>query len=125
MKKKGFVMIHDFTTGPMDVGPVEWIGPIDLIWSVEFLEHVEERYIPNFMPLFTMARRAVVTAAPPGKKGHHHVNCNHQSYWVDIFEDYGLELNKDETKRMRAGTKMDREFMRETGMVFNQKKVGK
>ena len=35
-------IIHDFTSGPLDV------NPSDLCWTVEFLEHVKPEYIINY-----------------------------------------------------------------------------
>lgn len=47
----------------------------DLAWSIEFLEHVFEKYQDNYMKCFQKAKYVFCTAAPPGKGGHHHVNC--------------------------------------------------
>ncbi|NBR26336.1 MAG: hypothetical protein EBU08_21645, partial [Micrococcales bacterium] len=66
------ITTHDFTTGPCITLPRQ---EFDLAWSVEFLEHVEEKYQENYMDAFTKCIYAIVTAAPPGYPGHHHVNC--------------------------------------------------
>ena len=61
---------HDYTTGPYVPN-----GEFDLAWSAEFVEHVDEVYVPNFMATFRRARFAAITHAEPGCPGWHHVNC--------------------------------------------------
>lgn len=90
----------------------------DLSWSVEFLEHVEEIYIPNFMELFQNTKITFCTAAPPNKEGYHHVNCKPIDYWIDIFEKFGLKYSEKHTRAIRKSSTMKREFVRTTGMVF-------
>lgn len=92
----GHVILHDFTKGPAPLAQ-----PFDLCWSSEFLEHVEEQYIPNYMPAFQLARRAIITHAEPGQAGHHHVNCKSDSYWVKVFADYGFSHDEEETALLR------------------------
>ena len=87
---------HDYTKGLAPVGT-----PYDLGWSAEFLEHVEEKYIPNFMPTFRLCRYVCVTHGEPGQYGHHHVNCQDSSYWIKKFTDYGLEYDPIETQTLR------------------------
>ena len=90
----------------------------DLIWCTEFLEHVEEKYVPNYMPLFEKGNMAVVTAAPPGWPGHHHVNCREESYWIDVFKNYGLRYNEELTNEFKGLSQMRKNFFKRAGMVF-------
>ena len=106
-------IIHDFTTGPIKLE-----NKFDLGWSVEFVEHVYEQYIPNYMPLFEKGNLAVVSAAPPGWPGHHHVNCREASYWVDVFKNYGLRFNKQLTDEFKSLSQMRKNFFKRAGMVF-------
>ena len=118
---RDWIVRHDFTTGtPLGIQHgVDTGAPLfDLAWSVEFLEHLEEKYLPNVMPLFARCEYAIVTAAPPGKGGHHHVNCQDWVYWATVFQDYGLRLDPGLTKDVRESSSMEREFMRENGLVF-------
>ncbi len=113
------VILHDFTisTLPMDKN-------FDLAWSVEFLEHVEEKYQENYMLVFQKCKYACVTAAPPGSPGHHHVNCQSRDYWIDIFCKYGFEYLKDETiillqrSTMNKKETRDKTWLQESGMIF-------
>jgi len=112
------ILKHDFTTGKLNLN-----RPFDLIWSVEFLEHVEEKYLPNFMPLFQLGKYCVVTHALPGDTGgHHHVNLQESNYWVEKFNEYGLIFDAKETKRMKQKSTMEKRFIERRGLFFKNKK---
>lgn len=85
LPKKDHVIVHDYTVGPLQLD-----RKFDLAYSTEFLEHVEEKYIPNFLPTFQKAKYVFCSAAPKGQGGHHHVNENSKEYWIDIFDQYGF-----------------------------------
>jgi SAM-dependent methyltransferase len=106
-------LCHDFTTGVLDLNK-----NFDLAWSVEFLEHVEEQFIPNFMPVFSQAKYALVTAALPGSPGHHHVNCQTNDYWIKIFQANGFTFLEKETIYLRSISEMTKSFFKKTGMFF-------
>jgi len=57
----------------------------DLAWSCEFVEHVEEAYIENYFDIFKNSKFCAITYAGPDQVGHHHVNCNTEKYWKDLF----------------------------------------
>jgi len=106
------VLLHDFREG---------VAPhprFDLGWSVEFLEHVDEEYMPFYMSSFQRCQYVFVTHAPPNKRGHHHVNCQTSDYWIDKFAKYGFNYLSDSTDVCRSLSTMKREFVRETGLVF-------
>lgn len=115
LKKEDWRIIHDFTSGPLVVEKA------DLGWSVEFLEHVEKKYICNYMSAFTRCNYVVSTHAPPNKKGHHHVNLEDDPYWIDVFENYNFLFLPKETEEVRKISNMKRDFMRDTGLVFKNK----
>lgn len=87
---------HDYTTGPLNHG-----CPYDLAWSAEFVEHVEEKFVPNFMQTFRLARYAVITHGEPGQHGHNHVNCQTTEYWVDKFSQFGFAHDESESQLLR------------------------
>ena len=80
------------------------------------------------MPLFKLGKLAVVTAAPPGWPGHHHVNCREESYWVDVFKNYGLKYDAALTAEFKSISKMNpkegyeygdnKNFFLKAGLVF-------
>jgi len=86
LEEKPYVTKHDFTTGELTLDKT-----FDLVYSTEFVEHVEEVYVKNFMPLFQRGNYVFISAAPPGQSGHHHVNCKGKNYWINVFNEYGFE----------------------------------
>ncbi|MBM3453600.1 MAG: class I SAM-dependent methyltransferase [Bacteroidetes bacterium] len=107
---------HDFTDGP---APLQ--KKFDLAWSVEFLEHVEEKFIKNYMEAFKLCRFCFITHALPNKKGYHHVNCKDEQYWIDIFQNYGFYFDDKITKNIKNNSTMKREFVKKTGKFFTNK----
>lgn len=116
------VLIHDYTTGPAPLEQASLRTEFDLGWSVEFLEHVEEKYLDNYMQDFARCKYVVCTAAPPGYPGHHHVNCQPQEYWYKIFDKYGFDYDDAVTQRIRKQeSTMHKPFMQTTGMFFRRR----
>lgn len=105
--------LHDYTSSPLKLNKI-----YDLGWSVEFLEHVSENYISNYMETFKCCKRLCITHAPPNKKGHHHVNCQNSTYWITKFSEYGFTYDEETTKEIRKKSTMAREFMRNNGLFF-------
>lgn len=115
--RKENVIIHDYTTG-------EYVtkSNFDLAWSCEFVEHVEERFVCNFMASFKKCDYVALTHAPPNTPGHHHVNCNTPEYWINIFKGNGFEFQEELTKEARKKSTMRRNFFRENGLIFKKSK---
>jgi len=122
---KDWITIHDYEKGPSQLGDKKF----DLAWSCEFVEHVYEKYIPNFMPDFQRANFVIMTFAPVGKAGHHHVNCNTQEYWIDVFNQYGFGYDPNMTRHIREATTMNikgkaaprKAFVKNNGLCFVKK----
>jgi hypothetical protein len=108
------VVEHDYAEGPLD------LGPFDLGWSVEFVEHVDEAHVNNFMATFRGCQTVFITAAPPGQPGYHHVNCQKAEYWVERFRSVGFVLDDEGTEGVRAASTMWSRFTENTGMVFRR-----
>jgi hypothetical protein len=113
-----FIIEHDYTTGPLDA------GHFDLGWAVEFVEHVEERYLSNFMATFAGCDTVFITAAVPGQPGHHHVNCQWGDYWVARFDGAGFDYDREATLGVRAASTMQSRFTEQTGLVFRKRIQG-
>ena len=103
---------HDYTTGPLRP------DACDLAWCVEFVEHVEEQFIDNYMATIESAKYLVMTHALPGAPGYHHVNCQDREYWIEKLAGYGFVFESDLTVGVRKHSTMERDFMRNTGLVF-------
>lgn len=93
---------HDFTVGPwrpdMDV---------DLVWSCEFVEHVAEPYMPNFLRAFRAAPLVLMTHAEPGQGGYHHVNCRPADYWIGAMAALGYWFDPDLTEMSRSLSRLN------------------
>jgi SAM-dependent methyltransferase len=86
------ITLHDYTKGPYLPD-----RQFDMAWSCEFVEHVEEKYIENFLATFSSARSVFMTHAVPGQGGHHHVNERDAGYWIAKLTDCGFELDRELT----------------------------
>ena len=110
-------IIHDFTKGP---APIE--SDYDLAWSVEFVEHIYEAYIPNYVQAMQKCKFLIMTYAKVGHGGHHHVNENTQKYWIDVMAQNGFKYLEDSTLEMRRhstmGSKKKHRFLARTGLLF-------
>ncbi len=108
------VIEHDYARKPL------YVGEFDLGWSVEFVEHVEERHIPNFMATFRGCRYIFLTAAVPGQPGHRHVNCRPNAYWIEQFQHEGFVLDAEATNGVRRHSTMESRFTQNAGLVFSR-----
>ena len=107
-----FHVRHDFVDGPY-VTQKEF----DLAWSCEFVEHVEEKHIENFLATFRSSRNFIMlTYAPPGQRGWHHVNCQPASYWIDQLARIGFTFDPDLTAESRNVAKPG--HYRRKGLLF-------
>lgn len=95
-KVKDRIVFHDYTAGSFV--PEK---PYDLCWSCEFVEHVEEQYMPNFLATFQACRIIAMTFARPGQGGFHHVNEKPQTYWVENVEKLGYKFCEEFSMQMR------------------------
>lgn len=117
LPKESNFHLNDYTKGSPTL-----TYEVDLIWCVEFLEHVEEKYMDNYMSTFqdSKAKYLIVTHAVPGQAGHHHVNCQEEDYWLDAFKRYGFEYDEILTKQIREESTMKKPFVARTGLVFKR-----
>ncbi len=87
---------HDYSKG-------EFVPPRrDLCWSAEFVEHVNEEFVPNFLATFRQHRFLALTHAFPGHAGYHHVNCREPSYWLKLLAADGWTFDAETTHDLRC-----------------------
>ena len=79
-------IIHDFSTGP---GAID--KNYDLAWSCEFVEHVYEQYIPNYVQAMQRAK------------------------YNFVFDE---SLTKEMRRNSTMGKKKKHQFLRRTGLLF-------
>lgn len=106
----------DYTTGPYRLE-----REFDLCWSCEFVEHVSELYVPNFLASFKAAHLVLLTHAEPGQQGYHHVNCQPSSYWEGALAAIGYVVDEGLTEQARRLAAMNTDsynhFIR-SGLAF-------
>jgi hypothetical protein len=110
------IMRWDYTEGAYIPGEA-----YDLAWSCEFVEHVEEQYVPNFLATFRCARLVLMTHAEPDQPGHHHVNCRDAAYWQAHLETIGYELDlalTTATRNIAAVNENPWNHYRRSGLAF-------
>jgi len=108
-------VIHDYTTGPLEMSEL-----FDLIWSCEFVEHVEEKFVLNFLQTFKHGKFIIMTFAPPNTPGHHHVNCKNEQYWIDMLQSINFKYDDIQTQNLRQASSMTRNFVRDFGLFFSK-----
>jgi cyclopropane fatty-acyl-phospholipid synthase-like methyltransferase len=78
----------------------------DLVTCVEVAEHLEEEYADQFViNLVHLSSKILITAAVPGQKGYHHINCQPSEYWHKKFEAHGYIYNKVTTESIKSKIK--------------------
>lgn len=107
-----YITIHDYTIGPLE------FDQFDLGWCVEFVEHIEKKYMPNFLKTFESCKYIAMTHALPGQSGHHHVNLMPIDYWIGVMEATGFTMLVNETNEMRKASTMRERYIRQQGYIF-------
>ncbi|MGA9867861.1 MAG: beta-1,6-N-acetylglucosaminyltransferase [Acetobacteraceae bacterium] len=103
---------HDLLSGP-------YIMPVDLTWSCEVAEHIDESKVDYFIRTLTNGRVVAMTHAVPGQGGYHHVNCQSSDYWIDQLEQRGYCLAADNAIFREVASKEHTwNYFMKTGLVF-------
>ena len=107
-------VIHDYCLGPYLPEKI-----FDLGWSVEFLEHVDEKFQKNYFETFKKCKYILITHAPENSKGYNHVNLKNSDYWINVFEKYDFKYERNFTKTIRNASTIEKNFIREYGLFFS------
>ena len=99
----------DFVLADYAIGPSPIQTEFDLVWSCEFVEHVEGKFMKNYLQDFRRGRFLAMTFAGPGQPGHHHVNCRPAEYWIRIMYSQGFDHLPEETAELREYARRDME----------------
>jgi len=98
---KSILTEHDFSRGPW------WPGKtFDMVWSVEFLEHVNLQFHYNYISTFRKAAILMVTSSRWG--GWHHVEIHGDEWWIRKYESYGFRYDEALTKVIRKTASEER-----------------
>ena len=90
------VIVHDYLDGPLP------IPRTDFAYSSEFVEHVSEQYIPNWMATIRCCRYVCITYAVPGQTGFNHVCERPMEFWLQKFNENGFDHLPEETAYLRS-----------------------
>jgi len=113
--QKNNVILHDYSKGPcLQIKDKKF----DLAWSSEFLEHINEKDLPNVIDTFIKSKYVMFTCAEPGQGGHHHVNCQSSNYWINLLESnsFKFKYENDITQKYRSIAKYP--YFKNTGLIF-------
>lgn len=61
--------------------PIPQMGDYELCLCWEVAEHIPEEHTGRLLDWCTRGERLLLTAAPPGQPGRHHVNCQLPEWW--------------------------------------------
>lgn len=114
--KGGPIVQHDFAKGSYVHGT-----PFDLGWCAEVLEHIDQEFLPNLAPSFQACRYVCITHGEPHQGGFHHVNCQPDSYWLNIFSGWGFMHLESETKLLRRTDRWHAPWGRRSLMFFERR----
>lgn len=90
----------------------------------EFVEHAEERFVPNILATFARCRYVAMTHALPGQGGHHHVNEQHSGYWIEKLASVGHVYDDATTQEARSICE-PATFARRTLLLFEKRTEAK
>lgn len=99
-------ILHDYTGGEC----FKIDKNFDLCWSSEFVEHVDEKFVDDFLKDFSRCKYIAMTFAGPGQGGYHHVNCQPKEYWIDKIENKGYKFLENETSILKEWVEADRDI---------------
>ena len=108
------IALHDLLTGP-------YVMPVDLVWSAEVAEHIQPDKVDHYLDTLANGQVVAMTHAVPGQIGHHHVNCQPSSYWIEKMATRGYSLERHhEHYRVIASRELIPNFFASTGLVFTR-----
>jgi SAM-dependent methyltransferase len=116
---KSILTEHDFSRGPW------WPGKtFDMVWSVEFLEHVNLQFQYNYISTFRKAAILLVTSSNWG--GWHHVEIHDADWWIRKYESYGFRYDPALTEEIRSVARQEKgngEIFPPNGKKYNAQHV--
>lgn len=92
---------------------------VDLVYCVEVVEHIEEKYLENLLDTLCCGKYLFMTNALPGQTGWHHVNCQPTEYWINHLEKRGYKILEEESKILKELSR-DSKHITETGTLFRR-----
>lgn len=103
----------------VDLTEQSFTKDVDLVYCVEVVEHIEEKYLDNLLDTLCCGKYLFMTHGLPGQTGWHHVNCQPTEYWLDHLKIRGYDLLEEESKILKELSR-DSKHITETGMLFRR-----
>jgi 2-polyprenyl-3-methyl-5-hydroxy-6-metoxy-1,4-benzoquinol methylase len=73
-------------------------GDFDLALCLDVGEHIPEELSEPFLKNTTQfSDKLIMSCAPPGQGGHHHVNEQPKRYWIEKLRAHGFDYDKKRT----------------------------
>ncbi len=94
--------------------------PYDLSLCIDVMEHLFARDADQALANISHgAKLVIMSCAPPGQGGHHHVNEQPRRYWIKRMADLGWVYNRRETGAMEQHFMAHRELVPFSWMYHN------
>jgi hypothetical protein len=91
----------------------------DLVWSVECAEHIPPDCVPAYLETLTANCGIALVLTASQMEAELHVSVHPVGWWIERVTDSGLlDYDPDSARLIAAHSTMEREFLRETGMIF-------
>ncbi len=103
--------------------PIGWDPSYDVVWSVEVVEHIPESSIINWVhTVYLNIKRSglIIMSHATGPNSGSHVNCQPSEYWIRLLAKNNICYEPELTAQLKAHSTMQREFIKNTGMVFSR-----
>lgn len=108
-----------FPTLQQDITRQPILCKVDFVHCQEVAEHIDEKFIENFLASLACGRIILITHAVPGQGGHHHVNEQPAQYWIDQLKRYSCELLQEDTCRIRKLAELNGAvYLEHNGLLF-------
>jgi len=108
------ISLHDIRDRP-------YIMPVDLVWSCEVAEHIDEDKVDNYIKTLANGKIIAMTHAQPGDGGHHHVNNQPKEYWIKKLNAAGYDLDPYNGVYVTVSKRDEVEsYFSRTGLVFHR-----
>jgi len=92
---EGYLIKNDYT-----VSSALEDEEFDLIWCCEFVQHVEEKFIDNFLHDFKHAKYIAMTYDGT-ESPHYRVNVKSAEYWIEKLNSIGFKCGDEYSKQLR------------------------
>ena len=101
------------------VEPILLPNPADVVWSVECAEHIPPDCVENYITTLTQNTDTVLVLTASQMEAELHVSVHPVEWWIERVTANGvLEYDPESRRLIAQHSTMEREFLRETGMIF-------